>query len=202
MHTLRLSGVPCSCCFVHIAWWIRNRRFHTAWPYNRKNHQQLCLVRKLHFTTKWEGKTARSQFSSANGNVNKMVAQKWIVIQMVCTLICIGGKKDCGGGNGWGELVRKLPAALYLALSLAIGHHWCIFQSELISHQVFNMQNISWMMRRWFFQITSLIIHTTWLSLAWMSTQFVHDFAKPVGRGKLGLKSCSVNSAEAKWVDP
>ncbi len=31
---------------------------------------------------------------------------------------------------------------------------------------------------------------------------FAHDFAKPVGRGKLGLKSCSVNSAEAKWVDP
>ncbi len=76
MHTARLSGVPCSCCFVHIARWIGNRRFHTAWPYNRKNRQQLCLVRKLHFTTKWEGNNARSQFSCANGNVNKMVAQK------------------------------------------------------------------------------------------------------------------------------
>ncbi len=27
---------------------------------------------------------------------------------------------------------QLLPAALYLALSLAVGHHWCIFQSELI----------------------------------------------------------------------
>ncbi len=28
--------------------------------------------------------------------------------------------------------VPELAAALYLALSLAVGHHWCIFQSELI----------------------------------------------------------------------
>ncbi len=30
------------------------------------------------------------------------------------------------------KLVPELPAALYLAFSLAVGHRRCIFQSELI----------------------------------------------------------------------
>ncbi len=78
----------------------------------------------------------------------------------------------------------ELPAALYLALSLAVGHRRCIFQSEPVrshSHsrivnrrqlQIFSMPNISWasVTHRRFPQIASLIIHTARLSLAGTST--------------------------------
>ncbi len=76
----------------------------------------------------------------------------------------------------------ELPAALYLALSLAVGHHRCIFQSEPVrthSHsrlvnrrqlQIFSMPNISRATHRRFPQIASLIIHTARLSLAGTST--------------------------------
>ncbi len=46
-HTARLSEVAVSRCCVHIARWIGDRRLHTAWLYNKKSRQQLCLVRKL-----------------------------------------------------------------------------------------------------------------------------------------------------------
>ncbi len=66
------------------------------------------------------------------------------------------------------------PAALYLALSLAVGHRRCIFQSEPVrthSHsrienrrqlQIFSMPNISRASATHlrFSQIASLIIHT------------------------------------------
>ncbi len=72
-----------------------------------------------------------------------------------------------------------------ILLSLAEGHHWCIFQSEpihtaglwycaiaVIQLQMFSMPNISRVLatNRRFPQIASLIIHTTRLSLARTST--------------------------------
>ncbi len=74
----------------------------------------------------------------------------------------------------------ELTAALYLALSLAVGHRRCIFQSEPVrthSHsrienrrqlQIFSMPNISRASatHRRFPQIASFIIHTARLSLA------------------------------------
>ncbi len=109
----------------------------------------------------------------------------------------------------------ELPAALYLALSLAVGHRRCIFQSEPVrthSHsrienrrqlQIFSKPNIlraSATCRR-FPQIASLIIHTARLSRAGTSADFprsrafVGDLSKPVGEWKIGLKLCSVNLA-------
>ncbi len=78
----------------------------------------------------------------------------------------------------------ELPAALYLALSLAVGHRRCIFQSEQVrthSHsrienrrqlQIFSVPNISRASAtcRGFPQIVSLIIHTARLSLAGTSS--------------------------------
>ncbi len=72
------------------------------------------------------------------------------------------------------KVLPELPSALYLALSLAVGHHWCIFQSEhsrivnCRQLQIFSMPNISRVSvtHRRFPQIASLIIHTARLSLA------------------------------------
>ncbi len=111
------------------------------------------------------------------------------------------------------KVLPELPAALYLALSLAVGHHWCIFQSELNFHiaglwitdssrylacQIFHGY-------RQFPQITSLIIHTARLSLAWTSTdlppfsgicqRFIKTSRRVKNRAKivqceLGIRNC------------
>ncbi len=84
------------------------------------------------------------------------------------------------------KYLLELPSALYLVLSLAVGHRRCIFQSEPVgthSHsrienrrqlQIFSMPNIlrASATHRRFPQIASLIIHTARLSRAGTSAGF------------------------------
>ncbi len=104
----------------------------------------------------------------------------------------------------------ELPAALYLALSLAVGHRRCIFQSEPVrthSHsrienrrqlQIFSMPNISRASAtcRGFPQIVSLIIHTARLSLAGTST----DLPPISGICRRFIKTCRRVKNRAKIV--
>ncbi len=104
----------------------------------------------------------------------------------------------------------ELPAALYLALSLAVGHRQCIFQSEPVrthSHsrienrrqlQIFSMPNISRESAtcRGFPQIASLIIHTARLSLAGTST----DLPPISGICRRFIKTCRRVKNRAKIV--
>ncbi len=104
----------------------------------------------------------------------------------------------------------ELPAALYLALSLAVGHRRCIFQSEPVrthSHsrlvnrrqlQIFSMPNISRApaTHRRFPQIASLIIHTARLSLAGTST----DLPPISGICRRFIKTCRRVKNRAKIV--
>ncbi len=72
---------------------------------------------------------------------------------------------------------KSLPRVSRRSLSLAVGHRWCMFQSELIhtaglwissrylACQIFHRC-------RRFPQIASLIIDTAWFSLAWTSNDF------------------------------
>ncbi len=104
----------------------------------------------------------------------------------------------------------ELPAALYLALSVAVGHRRCIFQSEPVrthSHsrlvnrrqlQIFSMPNISRASatHRRFPQIASLIIHTARLSLAGTST----DLSPISGICRRFIKTCRRVKNRAKIV--
>ncbi len=104
----------------------------------------------------------------------------------------------------------ELPAALYLALSLAVGHRWCIFQSKPVrthSHsrienrrqlQIFSMPNIlrASATHRRFPQIVSLIIHTARLSLAGTSA----DLPPISGICRRFIKTCWRVKNRAKIV--
>ncbi len=110
----------------------------------------------------------------------------------------------------WLTLVLpELPAALYLALSLAVGHHWCIFQSELIHTAGLWIADSSRYLachifpgcqrcivddvrsRLWSFIQGDCL----WRERAPICLRFVSDLSKPVGEWKIGLKPCSVNMA-------
>ncbi len=130
----------------------------------KKNAINLVLYRRILFT----GKNLAPFSSSCSLPFLYILMQKcrYIVCKWL-TLIAFFKKK----------VLPKLPDALYLALSLAVVHRQCIFQSETNSHsrivnrrqlQTFSMPNISWASatHRQFPQIASLIIYTA----RWTST--------------------------------
>ncbi len=112
-------------------------------------------------------------------------------------------------------VLPELPTALSLALSFAVGHHRCIFQSELIHTAGLWIADSSRYLACQIFhrghdgdafpQPASLIIHTARLSLVWMATDLppvsgiCRRFIKTCLQVKIGLKSCSVNLA-LLWI--
>ncbi len=108
------------------------------------------------------------------------------------------------------KVLPELPAALYLALSLAVGHHWRIFQSELIhtvglwiadssrylACQICPRRRIGDNLRSllWYFTLRDCHLRER-APICLRCRACVCDLSKPVGEWKIGLKSCSVNLA-------
>lgn len=171
----------------------------------------------------WQGNNAISPVQDRSSHVKlglllKMVARKKLAIQIACALICSKNKKKKPFSEMkpfllilWSITPPRTPTALYLALSLAVGHCQCSFQSEHFSHsrilnrrqvQIFSTPNtVSHRTRR--LVDDSLRSHLCSYTLrdchsrewAPICRAFVGDFSKPVGKPKSGLKSCSLNSA-------
>ncbi len=134
-----------------------------------KCNKSFVLYRRILFT----GKTLAPSSSSCSLPVLYILMQK--CRHVVCkwlTLIALLKKK---------KVLPELPAALYLALSLAVRSSPMYFSVRTHSHsrilnrrqlQIFSMPNISRASatHRRVPQIASLIIHTSRLSLAWTST--------------------------------
>ncbi len=87
----------------------------------KKCNKYFVLYRRILFT----GKTLVPSSSSCSLPDLYILMPK--CMHVVCKWLAFNGfvkKKK--------KVLPELPAALYLALSLAVGHRWCIFQSELI----------------------------------------------------------------------
>ncbi len=145
---------------------------------NEKCNKYFVLYRRILFT----GKTLAPSSSSCS-----------LPVLYILMLALLKKKKK--------KSLLELPAALYLALSVAVGLSGCIFQSEQVrthSHsrienrrqlQIFSMPNISRASAtcRGFPQIVSLIIHMRdchsreRAPICLLSRAFVGDSSKPVG---------------------
>ncbi len=112
-------------------------------------------------------------------------------------------------------ILMQLPAALYLALSLTVGHRHVFFsqnRSELIhtaglriadssrylACQIFcgRRRRVGDSLRSRLWSFTLRDCHSRERApICLRSRAFVGDLSKPVGEWKIGLKSCSVNLA-------
>ncbi len=142
---------------------------------NRKNRRHLCTVCILGFTTKHTWELIRNNVRLRERQVfsckHRFVSVKNGSPQKACNPSCLHtdlqwkiNKEEYEGENGCLKKSRvlmfccrsmtppsELSLSLYLALSLAVGRHWCHIQSKHISHH----RTVS----RWQVQIFKLATH-------------------------------------------